>query len=129
MLRLFLLAWCVAVPVALAAPKKKRPPPPPKPVAAEVEIKRVLDGTQDQVSSCVIHGLEPGAKVWTQVVRLKVVVNGVGQVLTLGAVLDPENGNAAKTKACIEAVLKAATFPTTHAPMVTVEREWTFAMQ
>ena len=25
--------------------------------------------------------------------------------------------------------LQAATFPATHAPMVTVEREWTFAMQ
>ncbi|MFZ5441295.1 MAG: hypothetical protein ACOZQL_14905 [Myxococcota bacterium] len=115
--------------LALAGPKapKKKKAPPPSP-AAEAEIKQALDSTQAKVGGCVVNGIEPGLATWTQVVRLKVVVNGVGQV-TLEAALEPANANAAKTKACIEDALRAASFPATHAPMVTVEREWTFRMQ
>ncbi len=123
------LGTCLLALVAFAAPKKKKAPPPPKPAVAEAEIKKTLDASQPQVAACVVKGVAGGAKTWRQVVRLKVVVNGVGQVLTLEAGLEPENANAPTTKACIEAVLQAATFPATHAPMVTVEREWTFAMQ
>lgn len=128
MTRLWLVALTCAASLTFAAPKKKKVPPPPPPAAQE-EIKKALDASQSDVSQCVIVGIEPGLKTWSQVVKLKVAVNGVGQVLTLDAVLVPENANAAKTKACVEAVLRKVTWPTTHAPMVTVEREWTFAMQ
>jgi len=128
MRRFSLVLFTCAASLSIAAPKKKKASPPPPPVAQE-EIKRALDASQSDVSTCVIVGIEPGLKTWSQVVKLKVAVNGVGQVLTLDAVLVPENANAAKTKACVEAVLRKVTWPTTHAPMVTVEREWTFAMQ
>lgn len=110
------------------APGKKKKPA-PAPVAAEAELKKSLDATQAAVGGCVVKGAEGGPKTWTQVVKLKVVVNGVGQVMTLDAKLEPENANAEQTKACVVKALQAATFPATHAPMVTVEREWTFAMQ
>lgn len=127
-----LLALLCLVPLlALAGPKtsKKKKAAPPPPPAAEAEMKKALDATQAKVGGCVVAGVEPGVKTWTQVVKLKVVVNGVGQLMSLDTALVPENASAAKTKSCIEDALKAATFPTTHAPMVTLEREWTFAMQ
>ena len=109
-------------------PKPKKAPAPTAAVA-EAAIKKALDDAQPQVGGCVLEGVEPGAKTWTQVVRLKVSINGVGQVLTLAATLEPANANAPKTKSCIEAALQQARWPTTHAPMVTVEREWTFSLQ
>jgi hypothetical protein len=130
MLRLSLVLSCLLATAAFAGPKKKpKKAPAPTAAVAEAAIKKALDDAQPQVGGCVLEGVEPGAKTWTQVVRLKVSINGVGQVLTLDAALEPANTNAAKTKSCIEAALQKASWPTTHAPMVTVEREWTFSMQ
>lgn len=102
--------------------KKKVTPP-----AAEAEVKKALDATQEKVGACVVSGA--GAGAWTQVVKLKVVINGVGQVLSFDASLEPANDAASKTRACVEEAVRAAPFPKTHAPLVTVEREWTFKLE
>ena len=117
------LAVLVTSAMVLAAPKKKQKAPPPSP-AAEAEVKKALDTAQEKVGTCVVNGAGPGS--WTRVVRVKLVLNGVGQVLSLDTTLEPPHP---QTRQCVEEAVRAVTFPRTHAPVVNAEREWTFRME
>ncbi len=115
-----------------AAPKKKAPPAKKKPTTTQVleeTLKRSLDGAQVDVGGCVVAGVEGDAPTWKQVAKVKVVLDGKGQIMEASATLEPSNVNAANTKTCIENVLRRVAWPVTHAPLTTAEREWTFAMQ
>lgn len=117
--------------VAVAGPpnpkKKSAKKPPPVPVAS-AEVARALDERQAEVGGCVVSGEEAGAK-WTEVVKVKLVLNSAGQVFSLDLDLVPGNAKSAATKECIDKALRAGTWPKLPSPMVTAEREWTFAMQ
>lgn len=132
MLRVLVVICSLCAAVCLAAPKKKAPPPKKKPTHAQVledTLKRLLDGAQADVGGCVVNGVEGDAPTWKQVAKVKVVLDGKGQIIEASATLVPANANAPKTKSCIEAVLRKVTWPVTHTPLTTAEREWTFAMQ
>lgn len=126
--RVSLLALVLLSASALAQSKpkkksKKAPPPPPAQVT-KVEVALLLDGVQDQVANCVLEGAGDGAI--NQQVVVGVTLNGVGQLMASEVKLQPENAQAAKTRGCIDAVVKGISFPKTGAPLVTAEREWTF---
>jgi hypothetical protein len=106
-------------------PSKKKAPPPP---VASVEVTRALDDHQAAVGGCVVDAAAPGTK-WTQVVKVKLVLNSAGQVFSLDLALDPATDKAGQVKECIDKALRAGTWPKVASPMVTAEREWTFAMQ
>lgn len=124
-LPLALLCCALAAP-ALAGPKKQRPPK-PAPVPAEKLISQALDGAEEKVGGCLLESAPPGA--WTRVVKVKVSLNGGGQVMSAVVTLKPEGGDAAKTKACVEAVLQAVAWPKPGGPLATAEREWTFGTE
>ncbi|MFT3713650.1 MAG: hypothetical protein QM817_38825 [Archangium sp.] len=111
--------------IAFAGPTKKKKPPPP---VASVEVKKALDERQAEVGNCVVNAEEPNTK-WTQVVKVKLVLNSAGQVFSLELGIAPGNAKADATKACIDKALRAGTWPKLPSPLVTAEREWTFAMQ
>jgi hypothetical protein len=128
-MRVVLVLSVVLSCVALAGPTKKKPPPKkaPPPVAS-VEVARALDERQTEVGNCVVSAEAPGTK-WTQVVKVKLVLNSAGQVFSLDLGLDPGNAKSQTTKECIDKALRAGTWPKLPSPLVTAEREWTFAMQ
>jgi hypothetical protein len=126
LLRPAVLLCCVLSALAVAAPKKsKKKAPPPKPPAAEVELSKALDGAEGAVGGCVLEGT--GAGTWTRVVRVKLTVNGAGQVMNATVTLAPEEPNGAKTRACVEAAVKAVAYPTGTGSLATADREWTFS--
>ncbi len=110
--------------VALAAPKKKKPVPKSAAnVATETEIKKTLDGAEAKVGACVLDNT-PGA--FTLVVKAQLMLNSAGQLLGSTVTLAPEGEGGAKTRLCIDGVLKTLTWPKSSAPIVNAEREWTF---
>lgn len=116
--------FAFAGPPKKAAGKKKPPPPP----VASVELAKALDERQGEVGGCVVSGEEPNTK-WTEVLKVKLVLNSQGQVFSLDLAIAPGNAKSEATKQCIDKALRAGTWPKVSAPMVTAEREWTFAMQ
>ncbi len=122
----WLVVLAVLASVSLAAPpkKSKKAPRPPPAVVTELEVRLVLDGGQERVGACVLEGADDGPL--HQVVLVKVTLNGVGQVMGAKVKLDPENAQATKTSECVEAVVRGLTYPKSGAPLITVEREWTF---
>ena len=109
---------------ALAAPKKKKPVPKSAAnVATEAEIKKTLDGAETKVGACVLDNT-PGA--FTLVVKAQLMLNSAGQLLGSTVTLAPEGPGAAKTRVCIDGVLKTLTWPKSTRPIVNAEREWTF---
>lgn len=124
-LRLSLVLLCTAAALALAGPKKMRAPPKPPPTpSAEVAISRALDTAEEKVGGCVLDNAGPAP--WARVVRVKVSINGAGQVLESAVALEPDDAAAGKMRPCIEAALGAVTFPKSTAPLSNAEREWTF---
>lgn len=120
------LALVAAGALAQSKPKKKakRAPPPPPAQVTKVEVALLLDGVQDRVANCVLEDAGDGPV--NQQVVVGVTLNGVGQLMASEVKLVPENAQAAKTRGCIEGVVKGIEFPKTGAPLVTAEREWTF---
>ncbi len=124
-LRLSLVLLCTAAAVAFAGPKKKKAPPKPPPApAAEAAISRALDTAEEKVGGCVLESAGPAP--WTRVVRVKVSINGAGQVLKSSVALEPDDAAGGKLRPCIEAALGAVAFPKSPAPLSNAEREWTF---
>lgn len=128
LLRPSVLLCCLLAAVAFAGTKKKaKKAPPPKPPSAEAELSKALDGAEGTVGGCVLEGT--GAGSWTRVVRVKLTVNGAGQVLSSTVTLSPEEPNGAKTRACIEAALQTVTYPKGTGSLATADREWTFSAE
>jgi len=117
-----LLAVMLSAMSAWAGPKKKKPVPSVK----SVELTKALDAVQPDAGNCVV-GVLGGTNAWTAVVKVKLVLDAQGHIVGLQTTATPEG--AEKAAPCIEAVLKKASWPATHAPLTTVEREWTFSMQ
>ena len=113
--------------LAVAAPAKKKKADPPKSAANEAAIIRVLDAEQDKVAQCVLAGAPQG--VWTLNVHVAISITGAGQVMSSRVVLDPELFGAANTSDCVDQVLRAATYPATGAPLIVINRKWTFSME
>jgi hypothetical protein len=123
------LVFCLFATISAAAPKKKVPPPakPATNIATEVAIKKTLDSAEEKVGACVLEHAGPGG--WTLVVKAKLSINSAGQLLGDTVTFTPEGPAADKTRACIDGVLKALTWPKSPAPMVNAEREWTFSTE
>jgi hypothetical protein len=124
MLRSWWVCLVLAASSVLAGPKKPVKSTPPPKVVSEVEVKLVLDEAQARIGACVLETADDGPLA--QVVRVGVSLNGKGEVLGLSVSLEPEGAKAARTRACIEDVVKGLEFPKTGGPRVSAEREWTF---
>lgn len=113
---------------AWAGPKKKGNAKPAQPTtaAASAAVTQVLDGLQPAASACMVE-LLGNTTAWTATVKVSLVLDGRGRLMEVLVNSTPENAGAANP--CIEKVVQGASWPTTHAPLVTAEREWTFAMQ
>jgi len=129
-LRLVLVLLCVLPLAAFAAPKKKKPKRKAKaPVTAtmQAEVARALDAAEAKVGGCVVE--QAGAGEWKRVVRVKVTLNGVGQVMGSTLAVEPQDAAADAMRPCIDGALREVSYPKTGAPLVNAEREWTFQMQ
>lgn len=130
LLRGSLVALCLLASLAVAGPKKKgkKPPAPVKPPpTAEVDIKLALDARQEQVGACVLDSA--GNELTSQLVRVSLTLNSAGQLLGADVGLEPEPAQAAKLRECVTAAVRGASFPRLKAPLVKVEREWTFRFE
>jgi hypothetical protein len=101
------------------APAKKKPPPKSD---VEASLRKALDSGQQKVADCVLSYAPDGA--WSQTVKVKISINSAGQLMGSVVTMKPSSDVA---RACIEKVVKALEFPKSAAPLITVEREWTFA--
>ena len=127
-LTLVLLLCSLGEPAVAATKKTRKPVPAPvAQVSTEAEIRKALDGPQDKVAECVVSQAPGGA--WSLTVKLQMTITGAGQILALRLEFAPELAWAPKTRACIESVLGEVVFPKSGAPLVNVERDWTFKMQ
>ena len=123
------LAIVLLAAVAAAAPaKKKKRPEPPTPAAQQAAISKVLDGEQEKVAQCVLASAPDGE--WSLDVHVMVTITGAGQLMSCRVVLDPERTGSSATSDCVDKVLRAAPYPkTTGAPLINIDRKWTFAMK
>ncbi|MEW5739984.1 MAG: hypothetical protein AB1938_13715 [Myxococcota bacterium] len=122
-----LVLSCALTATALAGPRKKKAPAKPAPTPAEKLISQALDGAEEKVGGCVLESASAGA--WTKVVKVKVSLNGAGQMMNATVAIQPVDESAAKTQACVEAVLQATAWPKSGGPLATAEREWTFSTE
>lgn len=126
--RFVLVMSLVMASLALAAPKKKKVVPKSAAnVATEVELKNTLDAAEAKVGACVLDNGPPGA--FTVVVKAQLILNSAGQLMGSAVTVAPESAGAAKTRVCIDAVLKGLTWPKSAGPIVNAEREWTFTTE
>ena len=123
--RAVVLIVCAVCSIALAA-KKKPAPAPSASATTEAAIKKALDGAQEQVASCVVSGAPAGK--WSLTAQIKLSITGAGQIMSLKIGLTPEPAGADKTRDCVEKVLRAVAFPKSNAPLINVDREWSFSM-
>lgn len=137
MLRAFLLVCTVCALTVAAAPKKKASPTKSKKPAAEQPVdaakqealRAVLAGLQKDIGACVVNNEAGRPGEWKQTVRVKVTLDAHGSVMENKVDLEPETADAKDTRSCVEALVKGLTWPAPHAPLTTVEREWTFAFK
>lgn len=108
-----------------AAKKKKVAAPPPDHVAADAAIKKALDAEQQNIADCVVADAPPGA--WEVTVKATVKVNSAAQVMSADVSFAPSKPET--TRACVEKVLRAIAYPKTAAPLISISREWSFAMK
>ena len=112
--------------VGPAAAKKKKPAPPqPDNAAADAAIRKALDAEQQAIADCVVADAPAGA--WAVTVKATVRVNSAAQVMSADVSFDPAKPES--TRACVEKVLRGIAYPKTTAPMISISREWSFAMK
>ena len=93
--------------------------------AVDAAIKKALDAEQQHIADCVLEGAPPGA--WAVTVRATVKVTSAGQVMSADVSFDPAKPES--TRACVEKVLRGIAYPTSPAPLISISREWAFAMK
>lgn len=113
-----------AAPKKKAAPKKVEAPPP----ATSPELFAALDHLQPAVGQCVVNG-QPENGAWTQVLTVKLTLTGAGQVFAADLSFEPANEKSDEVHACVDKVLRSFEWPRTPAPLVVVQRDWTFKME
>ena len=111
---------------AWAGPKRKGGAKAAPPSPASTAVTQALDGVQPAAGACVVDVLG-SETAWTAKVKVKLVLDAQGHLVEVVINSTPENVSPAHV--CIEKAMKGATWPATHAPLVTAEREWTFQMQ
>src|SRR5438477_12955511 len=120
------LASLLLAAAAAGAPKKKPAPKPAAPIVSEEkQLSAAAERHAEEVQRCALeHALAGGAK---QVeVRAKITVNSSGQVFGLEVTVTPPDE---PTKTCVDKALRSAVFPRINAPLATIDRSWTFAVQ
>jgi hypothetical protein len=117
----------VAIALAAAAPAKRSKAKKADPAAAATDaaIKSALDAEQAHIADCVVADSPQGA--WSVTVKATVKINGAGQVMAADIKVEPVRPDT--TRACIDKVLRAVTYPKSPAPMISISREWAFAMK
>ena len=118
------LVLCLASSVAWSAAKKKKPAVPP--VDETAAVRKAFDAQQDQVANCVVTHAPAGK--WSLTVKVQATLNSAGQMMSLKLGLNPEPATPGPTRDCIDKVLRAAAYPKTAAPLINVDRDWTFTM-
>lgn len=111
---------------AAAGPKKKASAKAAPPSPASVAVTQALDAVQPTAGGCVVDVLG-SETAWSAKVKVRLVLDAQGHLVELAITSTPAAVSAAHP--CIEKAMKGVTWPATHAPLVTAEREWTFAMQ
>lgn len=122
------MIWAlVAVAMLGAAPAKKKAVRKADPAAAATDaaIKRALDDQQQKIADCVVADAPPGT--WAKTVKATVKINSAGQVLAADVTLEPEG--PVSTKECVEKVLRAVAYPRSAGPLISISRDWSFAMK
>lgn len=98
-----------------------------KGMATQIELTRTLQDKGSQVQDCAVqHALDKGSNRID--IATRVTINGRGQVIDVRTSVKVDQGEGApRVKDCVDALIKGIKFPSTEAPLVTIERNWTIA--
>lgn len=120
------LALCLSVQVEAAPAKGGKKKPPPK--SDKSPLAMALSSKAPQIQECVIaNALDKGAK--TVDIKVRVTVNKEGGVVNTEIQLTADGGDQAKTKSCVEDVVRTATFPPIKTQLGVAEQSWTLSAQ
>lgn len=120
------LALCLSVQVEAAPAKGGKKKPPPKSNTSPLAM--VLKAKAPQIQECVIsNALDKGAKKVD--IHVRVTINKQGGVENTEIELTADGGDKDKTKACVEGVVRSATFPAISTPLATAEQSWSLSAQ
>ncbi len=125
-----------AAPAAPAAPAAKAPAKAPAKGKAKgktkgggtaAELTQMLVAKGSQVQDCAVSGaLDAGAN--RVEIATKVTINGRGQVINITTNVKVDKGpDGSKVRECVDNLIRTIQFPTSAAPMITIERNWTIA--
>lgn len=97
-------------------------------LATQAELSELLATKSDSVQDCTIkHALNKSAN--KVVVSSKVTINNRGQVIDLRTAVTVDKGESDPVRDCVDALIRSIQFPSSEAPLITIERTWTVANQ
>jgi hypothetical protein len=112
------LLMCLA---ATAIAKKSKPKPP-----LDQALSKVLDQQGEAIGKCAVAALDGAASIE---IAAQLMVNNRGQVMDCKVTVAPAGERTAQARACVERVLRAAPFPKTRVPLITLARTWKFSTE
>lgn len=120
------LAACIALLlVALSASPVAGKKSKPAPAATKAAIEAVLDGRGEAVAECIQDKAASQGLARAEV-QAHVLINGRGQIFECKVTAQTDRGPSPALAACVEKVLRAAPYPSSAAPLVSVDRTWRY---
>ncbi|MFO0573385.1 MAG: hypothetical protein U1A78_05270 [Polyangia bacterium] len=90
----------------------------------QIELVKTLQDKSSEVQDCAMHALNHGTNRID--IGTRVTINGRGQVIDVRTTVNVDKGDGApKVKDCVDSLVRTIKFPSTEAPLVTIERNWT----
>jgi hypothetical protein len=90
----------------------------------QIELVKTLQDKSSEVQDCAMHALNKGTNRID--IGTRVTINGRGQVIDVRTTVKVDQGEGGpKVKDCVDSLVRTIKFPSTEAPLVTIERNWT----
>ena len=132
-LALLAMTTVVALQTAAAAEPAAATAKPPAaasakpPTTAKPPLTELLAAKGSEVQDCAVSGaLDQGASKVQ--IGTHVTINGKGQIINVKTTVAVDKGpDGSKVRECIDKLIRSIQFPTSAAPMITIERNWTIA--
>ena len=114
-------------PATAKAPGKGKGKGKGKPSGTAATLTELLAAKGSEVQDCAVSGaLDQGASKVQ--IGTHVTINGKGQIINIKTTVAVDKGpDGSKVRECIDKLIRSIQFPTSAAPMITIERNWTIA--
>ena len=114
-------------PATAKAPAKGKGKGKGKPSGTAATLTELLAAKGSEVQDCAVSGaLDQGASKVQ--IGTHVTINGKGQIINVKTTVAVDKGpDGSKVRECIDKLIRSIQFPTSAAPMITIERNWTIA--